>query len=177
MTAEELFRLPDDGEHYELVKGELRKMAPTGDEHAAIVPNISSPLHQYVKANKLGVVYSGEPGYIIATNPDTVRAPDVAFVRQERIEATGGLIKTYRPGAPDLAVEVISPNDLYTEVEEKVEEWLLAGTRLVWVVDPRRRIITVHQPDHPPIKLTIADQLDGGDVVPGWTFPVREVFS
>jgi Uma2 family endonuclease len=176
MTADDLLQLPDDGWRYELVRGELRKMAPSGDEHGAITMSIGGSLNQYVKTHNLGVVYAAETGFIIATDPDTVRAPDVAFVRRERVAATG-LLRSYRRGAPDLVVEVVSPNDLYTEGAEKVDEWIEAGVRLVWVVDPRRQTITVHQPDQPSVKLTVADQLDGGDVVPGWTLPVREVFS
>ena len=103
---------------------------------------MTGTLIQHVRANKLGRVYAAETGFRLALDPDTVRAPDVAFVRQERIEEVGK-VEGYWPGAPDLAVEVISPGDLYTEVEEKVFTWLEGGTRLVIVVDPRRRTAAV----------------------------------
>src|SRR3712207_3973057 len=144
ITAEQLLQMPDDGYRYELVEGALRRMSPASHQHGRIILNLSAPLHQYVRTHNLGVVYAAETGFQIAHNPDTVRAPDVAFVRQERVnsvqEETG-----YFPGAPGLAVEVISPHDLYTEVEEKVIAWLDAGTRMVLIVNPRKRIVTVYR--------------------------------
>src|SRR3954468_6389985 len=134
MTAEDLLRRPDDGFRYELFRGELKKMAPAGHEHGRIAINISTPLDQHARANKLGRVYAAETGFLITSNPDTVRAPDVAFVSQERLEQVRG-VKGYLPGAPDLVVEIISPNDSYTEVEEKVFDWLGAGARMVVVVN------------------------------------------
>jgi Uma2 family endonuclease len=104
-----------------------------------------------------------------------VRAPDAAFIARQRVEAAGD-VKGYWPGAPDLVVEVISPNDLYTEVEEKVADWLNAGTRMVIVVNPRRRSVNVHCPAADVRVLTENDTLDGDDVVPGWTLPVRDIF-
>ncbi|HEX8353452.1 MAG TPA: Uma2 family endonuclease, partial [Pyrinomonadaceae bacterium] len=109
-TASELFVMPHDGSRYELVKGELRKMSPSGSEHGAIIINISVLLAQHVKSKKLGVCFGAETGFKIAADPDTVRAPDVAFVRRERIPESG-IPKKFWPGAPDLAVEVLSPGD------------------------------------------------------------------
>jgi len=119
---------------------------------------------------------TGDVGFRLATDPDTVRAPDVAFVRRERVLAAGR-VTGYWSGAPDLVVEVISPNDLYTEVEEKVAECLEHGARLVFVLNPRRRTVAVHRPDRPLRTLTVDDTLDGEDVVPGWTLPVRALFG
>lgn len=108
--------------------------------------------------------------------PNTVRAPDVAFVRRERVAAVGAG-SGYWPGAPDLAVEVVSPGDLYTEVDEKVAMWLDGGTRMVIIVNPRRRLVTIYRLLH-TISLLRADQvLDGADVVPGWSLPVHEIFA
>jgi Uma2 family endonuclease len=176
MTAEDLLQLPDDGLRYELVRGELRKMAPTGDEHGTITMNLAGPLDHYVRTHHLGRVYAAETGFWIARDPDTVLAPDIAFIRQERIE-TEGAVRGYRIGAPDLVVEVISPSDLYTEVAEKVDVWLAAGTQLVIIVDPRRRTIAVHHSPTTMQTLTSAGTLSGDPVVPGWTLPVREVFE
>jgi Uma2 family endonuclease len=174
-TADELFAMPDDGFRYELVKGELRKMSPAGSEHGAIIINISVLLGQYVKSNKLGVCFAAETGFKIASDPDTVRAPDVAFVRRERIPESG-IPKKFWPGAPDLAVEVVSPGDTFNEVEEKVEQWLSAGTRAVWIVNPRRRSVSVYRSMTGVARLSEADELEGGEVVPGFRCKVSEIF-
>ena len=175
VTAEELFNMPDDGYRYELVRGELRKMAPAGSEHGDISADMHVSLHLYVRANNLGRTRIAEPGFVLERDPDSVRAPDVAFVRQERIEAIGRTTR-YWPEAPDLAIEVISPNDRYTQVNEKVADYLAAGTRMVVVVNPRNRTVNVHTPDN-TITLTMGDTLDGGDVVPGWQMPLSEIFA
>jgi len=176
MTADELWRLPDDGQRHELVAGELRTMAPSGSQHGRVTVRVTVPLGQYVEAHELGVVFGAETGFWIAEKPDTVRAPDVAFVRRERAEAVGD-VTGYWPGAPDLGVEVISPSDLYTEVDEKVAMWLERGARMVLVVNPRRRTIAVHRPGGQVRLLAESDEIDGEDVVPGWKLPVRALFA
>lgn len=175
MTADELFRLPDDDMRHELVRGELLTMAPPGGEHGELSVLLAASLSPHVRANKLGRVFT-ETGFLLATNPDTVRAPDVSFISRERPHAVTR-IRGYIPGAPDLAMEVISPNDLYTEVAEKVAEYLEHGTRLVLVVNPRRPEVSVHRPGQPVRILTIDDVIDGEDVVPGWSLSVRELFG
>ena len=174
-TAEGLFNMPDDGYRYELVKGELRKTVPAGSEHGDISSDIHGSLGAYVRANNLGRTRIAEPGFILERAPDSVRAPDIAFVRRERIEAIGKTVR-YWPEAPDLAVEVISPNDRYTEVNEKVADWLAAGTRMVVVVNPRNRTVNVHTPNN-TITLAMGDMLDGCDVVPGWQMPLTDIFA
>ena len=175
VTADELFARRRDGFRYELVKGELRKMSPAGSEHGAIIVNVTVLLGQHVKAHKLGVCFGAETGFKIASDPDTVRAPDVAFVSRERIPESG-ITKKFWPGAPDLAVEVLSPGDTLEEVEEKVEDWLAAGTRAVWVVSPKRRSVTVYRSMTDVTRLSEADELDGGDVVHGFRCKVSEFF-
>ena len=175
VTAEELFMMPKDGFRYELVKGELRKISPAGSEHGAIIVNITVLLGQHVKSKKLGVCFGAETGFKIASDPDTVRAPDVAFVSRERVPE-GGIPKKFWPGAPDLAVEVISPGDTVDEVEEKVEDWLATGTRAVWVVSPKRRGVTVYRSMTDVTRLSEKDDLDGGDVVPGFRCKAAEFF-
>ena len=175
-TASELFGMPDDGFRYELVKGELRRMSPSGSEHGAIIVNITVLLGQHVKANKLGVCFGAETGFKIASDPDTVRAPDVAFIRRERIPE-GRLPRKFWPGAPDLAVEVLSPGDTRREVDEKVADWLEAGARAVWVVNPKRRDVTVYRPMADLARLSEDDELDGGDVVHGFRCKVSEIFA
>jgi hypothetical protein len=110
VTADELFHMPDDGFRYELVQGELRRMNPAGNVHGRIAVRITWRLAQYVEENRLGTVYAAETGFRLASDPDTVRAPDVAFVSQARVEAVGE-VEGFWPEAPDLAVEVVSPGD------------------------------------------------------------------
>ena len=174
MTAAELFRLPEDGHRHELVAGELRTMAPSGGEHGRVTVKLTVPLGQYVETHHLGAVFGAETGFLLAVDPDTVRAPDLAFVRRERVEAVGNE-PGYWPGAPDLVAEVISPNDLYTEVDEKVASWLAHGTQMVLVINPRRTV-AVHRPGRPVHVLTEADSVDGEEAVPGWILPVRDLF-
>lgn len=174
MTAEELLRLPRGKACYELVKGELITMSPAGQKHGRIIMNLGVPLTQHVKTNKLGYVYGAETGFKLAADPDTVRAPDIAFVSQEQVDKVGDP-EGYWPGAPDLAVEVLSPGDRVSEVEQKVQEYPQAGTRLVWVVSPKMRTVTVYRSLTDIEVLTENDTLDGGDVVPG--FSVREIFD
>ncbi len=176
MTAEELLELPDDGFRYELVRGELRKMSPAGSEHGMIAAEILGSLYQHIKAHDLGRVFAAETGFKIAENPDTVRAPDVAFVSRERV-AEIGRSDGYFPGAPDLAAEVISPNDSYADVQEKVAEWLRAGARMVLVVDTRKRAVMVYRSLQAFAILSESDAIEGDDVVPGWTLPVADLFA
>lgn len=176
MTAEELFEMPDDNFRYELVKGELRKMSPAGHAHGRIAIRLTVPLAQYVEEKGLGEVYAAETGFKLASNPDTVRAPDIGFVRQERVDEVGDS-GSYFPGAPDLAVEVTSPGDTINEVEEKVQEWLEAGTPLVWVISPKLRAVTVYRSRTDIKVLTGDDMLDGLDVIPGFQHPIAGLFS
>ena len=170
MTADELLRMPDDGYHYELVRGELRKMSPAGIDHGEIAASIVISLGSYVKAKKLGKVYTADPGFWIEHAPDTVRAPDVAFVRTERVVKTARFFE----GPPDLAIEVVSPSDTYMEVEEKALQLLEAGARAVIVVIPKRQSAHVYRPG----KLEVLDDaLVVDEVVPGWRMPFSEVFD
>ncbi len=175
-TADELLRLPSGKGRYELIRGELIEVAPAGSEHGNLAMDFGTLLNVHVRLHKLGKVYAAETGFKLATNPDTVRAPDVAFIGQTRLDEVGP-VKGYWPGAPDLAVEVVSPNDLYTEVSEKVAEWLQAGSKMVVVVNPRIRQVLVHLSPTEVTVLGMEDTLGGGDVVPGWTLPIRELFG
>ncbi len=174
MTADELLAMPHHGYRFELIKGELHQMAPAGSQHGRIALRIGWRLAQFVEKNKLGETYAAETGFMIDTAPDTVRAPDASFVSRARAEATDG--EGFFPGAPDLAVEVISPHDRQTEVEEKALDWLRAGTRMVIVVDPSQRIAIIYRGLDDVQVLAEGDSIDGGDVVPGWTLPLADVF-
>lgn len=176
LTAEELLKMPDDDYRYELVKGVLRKMPPAGFEHGIRTIKIGSRLNVYVENNRLGCVCGAETGFVISRNPDTVRAPDAAFIRQSVLDQRS-TPKGYWEGAPDLAVEVISPGDTYTEVSEKVADWLQAGCAMVWVINPRRETIEVHRSVEDFTTLSGDDTLDGGDVVEGFQCRVRDIFG
>ena len=176
VTAEELLKMPADGFRYELVRGELRRMAPAGYGHGVFAMSIGISLGAYVKANNLGEVCAAETGFRLGTDPDHIRAPDTAFVRRERVEQIVDR-SVFFPGAPDIAVEVISPNDLYTDVDEKVADWLDAGALVVILVDPRRRVVKVHRSITDIAVLTERDALDVDDVVPGWQMPISEIFG
>lgn len=175
-TAEELLRLPDDGTRRELVRGELREMTPAGNEHGYVALRIASRLERHVDANRLGRVYAAETGFKIASDPDTVRAPDAAFVSRERVEEVGR-VEGFWPGAPDLAVEVVSPGDTHAEVVEKSLAWLDAGCRMVLVAEPQRKVVTVYRSREDIRILTEDEAVDGTDVVPGWRLPVAEIFA
>jgi Uma2 family endonuclease len=176
LTADDLFKIPDDGFRYELVKGILRKMTPAGKKHGKIAIRIGGSLEQYVRSHTLGEVYAAETGFKIGNNPDTVRAPDVAFVVKKRVEVIGD-IDGYIPGAPDLAVEVVSPGDSFAEVEEKVFDWLEAGSRMVVVANPSKKTLTIYRSRTNIKVLTEADVLDGSDVVHGWTLILKGLFD
>ena len=176
MTANELLEMPDDGIRRELVAGELREMTPAGWQQGRIAGNIAGELRTFVKAHRLGEMATAEASFRLFSDPDTVRVPDVSFVRRERIEMVGDT-PGFWPGASDLAFEVISPNDRYSEVRAKVDEYLAAGTPMVVLVDPQNRDLIVFHASGDRIELTEHDVLDGGDVVPGWTLPVRDIFA
>jgi Uma2 family endonuclease len=176
VTAEELLELPRGKFRYELIKGELRQMSPAGYHHGKIVMRLSSALFQHADDNDLGDVCTAETGFLLTTNPDTVRAPDIAFVSKERADEVGNT-KSYGHGVPDLAVEVTSPSDTVSRVEEKVQEWLEAGTSLVWVVSPKLRTVTIYRSLTDIVTLTEKDMLDGGEVVPGFRFPIARLFA
>jgi Uma2 family endonuclease len=176
MTADEVLAMPDDGYRYELIEGGLRRRSPAGDEHGRVGMELAIPLGSHVKQNNLGRLYLAETGFLIKVNPDTVRAPDIAFVRIERIAHEPG-VKGYRVGAPDLAVEVVSPGDTVSEVEGKVAEWLAGGARMVWVVSPKLHTVTVYRSLTNIVTLTENDKLDGADVLPGFQLKVAEIFG
>jgi len=150
-------------------------MSPAGSEHGMIVITVGALLREFVKSRGLGVVLGAETGFKIASDPDTVRAPAVAFVRSERIG--DGVPKGFFPGAPDLAVEVLSPGDRAGEVFEKVQNWMDAGCVAVWVVDPKTQTVTVYDAGRSATVLRSTDVLAGGDLLPGFSTPVAEFFA
>lgn len=176
MTAEELLSYRNEPYRQELVAGILREMEPPGGEHGEITMQVGILLGVHVKAHELGKVYAAETGFLLASDPDTVRAPDAAFIGRERAEVIGRP-KGYIPGPPDLAIEVSSPRDRTAAVAEKSAEWLRAGARAVVELDPPTRTARVHRPGAPVVTLAGDDPLDLGDVVPGWAPTVAELFA
>ena len=174
MTANELLNMRDDGFRYELVRGELRKMPFASRLHGIYAMSIGVSLGLHVKANRLGETYAAGTGFELA--PDHVRAPDAAFVRAERADAAQDS-DGFFPGPPDLAVEVISPDDLYMDVEEKIADWLAAGTLAVVVVNPRNLTVRIHRSPTDVVVLNEGDVLEVQDVVPGWRMAVAEIFE
>jgi Uma2 family endonuclease len=175
MTAEDLARLPDDGFQYELVRGELRRMSPASFEPSNIAARILIEIGSYAKAHGLGEVTGADGGYVLERGPDTVRAPDVAFVRADRLP-TREQRQHFAPIAPDLAVEVVSPSDRMGDVEEKVEQYLALGVPMVWVFHPRRRTVTVRRPGLEPRVLGGGEVLDGDEILPGFRLSADDVF-
>jgi len=173
LTAEELLvmNLPD--KRTEIVRGRLIVREPPGLRHGVVAMEIAFRIASVVKAQNLGVVVAAETGFTLFRNPDTVRAPDVGFIRADRVPKP--LTKGYSTVMPDLAVEVLSPDDRAGEVLEKVADWLKAGCRLVWVVDPERRVARVYRADGSESLLGTHDSLDGEDVLPDFVCLLGEV--
>lgn len=176
MTFEEFEAMPNDGKRYELVDGELREMPPAGLQHGDVGSGLNAELRFHVRQRRLGRVFGPDTGFRIFPDRDLAYAPDVSFVTAERIATVDDYEKMGRM-APDLVVEVVSPSDRMTDVLAKVDDYLAAGVRLVWVVVPRRRQVLVYAPGQPARTLGNGDSLDGGDVLPEFRLPVAEVFD
>lgn len=175
VTAEELAALSGDGVGYELVEGELQAMTPAGYGHGRVAARALGRLLVFVEDRGLGEVLTAETGFVLRRGPDTVRAPDVAFVRTERVPADDDQAG-YAELAPDLVVEVVSPSDRAGQVTDKALAWLDAGVRLVWVVYPESQTVAVHHPAGVVTMLRGDAVLDGGDVLPGFALPLPDLF-
>ena len=166
-VAEDIYQWSLQGKHYELLNGELIEMAPAKQTHGAVANVIAYLITGYVLPKKLGVVYAAETGFALASGD--VLAPDVSFTLKARLKPEAEGFSTV---APDLAVEVSSPGNSKTEMQEKVMAYFQSGTRLVWIVYPRSRTVYVYTAAN---KVTILQQdgmLDGGDVLPGFSAAV-----
>lgn len=176
LTADALLQMPDDGHRYELDRGELVQVPMSSFNSSRIAVKISSALFAFVDTHGLGHVAGADGAYILSGNPDVVRVPDVSFVRAERMPPEEQWSR-FLELAPDLAVEVISPSDTVRSSLDKVREYLDAGVQLVWVVQPSRRMVTVYYPDRTARLYYDDATLDGGDVLPGFTLPVADIFA
>jgi Uma2 family endonuclease len=175
MTAEQLLDVNIPGKQVELVRGRLVVKEPPGYLHASVVARLTAELVNYARAQSLGEVVAGDPGFTLARNPDTVRAPDIAFVQRARVPDP--VPTAFAEFPPDLAVEVLSPHDRPGEILAKVGDWLNAGTRLVWIIDPARRQARVYRQDGTEAMLSETDALLGEDVLPGFSCAVVEVLT
>lgn len=173
VTAESLFE-NHPKQRCELIKGEVHLMSPAGSEHGWVVMNVAGPMMVFAKDHKLGYTFGAETGFVIGRDPDTVRAPDVAFVTADRI-ADRPTAKFF-PGPPDLAVEVLSPGDTASEVQEKAEAWLNSGCHEVWLIDPRRKSATRLTPAEGSIIQQSVETLTS-DLLPGFSLAVAELFK
>jgi Uma2 family endonuclease len=173
MTADELLHVHIPDKRVELVRGVLMVREPAGYAHGRVAMNLALRLGPHVERTGTGQLFAAETGFTLARGPDTVRAPDIAFLRRDRLPdpATRG----FPDLAPDLVVEVLSPDDRPGELLAKVADWLVAGTRLVWVVDPERRVARVYRQDGSETLLSAGDALDGEDVLPGFSCPLASV--
>ena len=173
LTATDVERISLPGKVTELVRGQLVVREPPGTRHGAVAATLAYLLSDFVRRRGLGTVFAQDTGFKIASDPDTVRAPDVAFVARERAARIPS--RGYAEMTPDLLAEILSPDDRPAEVLAKVADWLAAGTRLVWVVDPERREVRVHRQDGSLSVLREHEALDGEDVVSGFSCPVMDV--
>ena len=175
MTAEELLYTNVPNKRTELVRGRLIVHEPPGGRHGYVAANLAFRLHQHIDLTGAGAVFVGDVGFTLHRDPDTVRGPDVAFVRKDRLPQP--IPSTYLEFAPDLVVEVLSHTDRPGEVLAKVGDWLDAGARLVWVIDPERRLARIYRADGTEHILEEADQLLGEDVLPGFSCTIASILG
>ncbi|MBK8098865.1 MAG: Uma2 family endonuclease [Planctomycetes bacterium] len=174
ITAEQLLLRPSDAGRCELVGGEIRPVSPAGENHGFVAMNFGTPLHEHVRQLRLGRVYAADTGFLLARNPDTVLAPDVAFVRRARLDPTRK--PGYVPGPPDLCVEVRSPTDSRPAMQRKARAWLQAGCQVVVNVDPESQTIEIWRPDAEPQTLRGDDVFAADDVIPGFRLRIADLF-
>lgn len=183
ITAEQLLTYSAPDKRVELVRGQLVVREPPGWYHGEISLRVGAALHAHLASEQArhgwpaprGRLAVGDPGFILARSPDTVRGSDVAYVSRER--HPGPMPAGFPEMAPDLAIEVRSPTDRLGEVLAKVGDWLDAGSRLVWVIDPQRESATVYRADGSHAMLAMSDELDGEDVLPGFRIALRTLFA
>jgi Uma2 family endonuclease len=175
VNAEDLLALPDDGNRYELIEGELHQMAPASGPHGRDGGRIFGRLQRFTEDHALGIAYLSDTGFLLRRKPDTVRCPDISFVRTARLPEVDeyGVV----PFAPDLAIEVVSPSNTVSEMSRKVQEYPDGGSALVWVVDPPVRRVTVYTPDNMARVYRDGDTLSGGDIIPGFELDVTYIFD
>ena len=173
-SSADLLALPCDDKRYELVKGQLIEMSPTGGVHGLLTNRVSYLVTILVEKDDLGQVFGAETGFRLAENPDTVRGIDVAFISKANLKP---ITEDYYPGAPDLAVEIVSPGNTKSEMHAKVKEYFDAGARLVWIMYPKSRVIYAYRSPRDVQILESDETLTGGDVLPGFSVKVADIFA
>lgn len=175
VTAEELLAAYSEDARVEVVDGVVVPMSPTNSWHGWVTSELFSSVTAYVRAHRLGRAFTEGTGFVLARAPDVLRAPDAAVITAARLPPPPR--DAFWELAPDLAAEVLSPSETASDVARKVDEYLRYGVRLVWVVDPATRTVTVYTPAAAPRRLAAAATLDGGDVLPGFSLPLADLFA
>ncbi|MBA3945510.1 MAG: Uma2 family endonuclease [Herpetosiphonaceae bacterium] len=175
MTAEAFWQMQETDLQRDLIRGEMIERMPPGGQHGAIASELNAQLRTWAKTGAKGCV-GVESGFILARNPDTVRSPDIFYVRADRIPETG-IPEGFWELAPDLAVEVVSPSESAADVRDKVRDYLAAGTQLMWVIYPRSREVIVHTPDGLAKTYSQHDELTGAEVLPNFMCVVASLFE
>lgn len=177
LTVEEYGNLPDeDGVQHELVEGVLVEMPTAKPGCGLLMELIGNLLAAYVREHPLGYILRDNNGFVLQRTPDTVRISDIAYVQRERLLSIN-VWEDYISGAHDLAVEIVSPSDRANAVRAKARESIAAGSQLVWIVWPKTRTLTVYTLDDEPREYGADDMLDGGNVLPGFSVRVRDLFD
>jgi Uma2 family endonuclease len=176
LTADEFLLHPAANERTELVRGYIRMMTPANAGHGLMSATVLRMLSNYVREHRLGACFADSTGYTLPNLLNTVRAPDASFVRADRLPPEG-VGTGFHQLAPDLAVEVLSPSESTTDLQEKLDDYRVAGTPLVWVIDPTTRTVTINARGEPTTALGVDDTLTGGEVIPGFTCRVGELFE
>ena len=177
MTAEELMRLPTgEGLRYELIDGELISMPASGFPHGRATARLTAALGQFIVDHELGEIFAAESGFKLTSNPDTVLAPDFAFITKQRHEELGEP-PGFLPGSPALVVEVLSPDDRPSEVKAKTSLWFTGGAQQVWIVDPKKRIVTIYRSPSDSITFSGSDELEADDMFPGCRLSLDRIFG
>ena len=176
LTAEDLLRLSSQGVKGELIRGVLRETVSVGVERSFIGIRLGGEFDRHARRHRLGRVGGTDGGVLVERNPDTVREPDILFVSAERLPLNVR-VQGYLDVVPELVVEIVSPSDSPTEVDEKIRMWLDLGVSMALQVRPATQTIILHRPDVPDVTLTRDDALDGGEVLPGFSLPLSEIFE
>jgi Uma2 family endonuclease len=176
-TIDDIIRFEHEGRHYELLEGALIEMSPASWDHGVVAGNLFGFFWSYVREHRLGVVVAAETGFILHRDPETLLAPDVAFIQSERLPDSDDRGGPFSPIAPDLVVEVLSPSNRAGEVNAKILAYLQAGVRLVWVADPHAKTIIAYSPDEPVRIYKQNDEISGNPVLPEFRVAVAEIFQ
>lgn len=181
VTADELLAMPPRDAHgndcrLALIRGEVKTMSPTGGVHGILCIKLGAALLDFVEAHELGEVFGAETGFVVERAPDSVIGADLAFVSRERMATVENIYK-FIPFAPDLAVEVLSPSNTVQEMDEKIAFYFAAGSRAVWIVNPKRRTVAAYSSEVEVRILGEAETLEGGDVLPGFSYELSRLFA